>query len=552
MAALTEGMEALTVSDEEVERKLALIKKNLQEVIGEDKLKAILKKRDLKVYWGTATTGKPHIGYFVPIMKLGDFLEAGCQVTILFADLHAFLDNMKSTWEQLEYRVQYYEKLIKSMLRSRGVDLTKLKFVRGTTFQLSEKYTLDMYKLSSKVTEKQAKKAGAEVVKQSESAPLSGLFYPGLQALDEEYLDVDAQFGGIDQRKIFVYAEENLPKLGYKKRIHLMNPMLPGFQKPRTGDVKMSSSSNAKLDLLDNAKSVKKKVNMAYCEEGVAEGNGLLSFCRVVLFEMLRGKPFIINRAEKWGGPVSYDSFAALELAYKETALCAGDLKLGVTDAINSMLEPIRQEMCTDEVSKIILQAYPPEKPASAGKGGKGGKGKKKVAEKLPAFCEVDLRVGKVLKAWPHPDSDKLFCEEVDVGEEQPRTIASGLREHIKQEDFEGRMVMVVLNLQPRKLAGFPSNGMVMAAKGGENDSIVELITPPANAKPGDRVKVASLETYAPVPKIKIKSNGNDQWSQVVPQLKTNDDCVCMFGDEPLLVNGEQLTVATLKNVQLS
>ena len=111
---------------------------------------------------------------------------------------------------------------------------------------------------------------------------------------------------------------------------------------------------------------------------------------------------------------------------------------------------------------------------------------------------------------------------------------------------------MVVLNLQPRKLAGFPSNGMVMAAKGGENDSIVELITPPANAKPGDRVKVASLETYAPVPKIKIKSNGNDQWSQVVPQLKTNDDCVCMFGDEPLLVNGEQLTVATLKNVQLS
>ena len=41
MAALTEGMEALTVSDEEVERKLALIKKNLQEVIGEDKLKAI-------------------------------------------------------------------------------------------------------------------------------------------------------------------------------------------------------------------------------------------------------------------------------------------------------------------------------------------------------------------------------------------------------------------------------------------------------------------------------------------------------------------------------
>jgi tyrosyl-tRNA synthetase len=48
---------------------------------------------------------------------------------------------------------------------------------------------------------------------------------PGLQALDEEYLHVDAQFGGVDQRKIFTFAEKYLPQLGYAKRIHLMNPM---------------------------------------------------------------------------------------------------------------------------------------------------------------------------------------------------------------------------------------------------------------------------------------------------------------------------------------
>lgn len=47
----------------------------------------------------------------------------------------------------------------------------------------------------------------------------------GLQALDEEYLKVDAQFGGIDQRKIFTFAEKYLPQLGYQKRSHLMNPM---------------------------------------------------------------------------------------------------------------------------------------------------------------------------------------------------------------------------------------------------------------------------------------------------------------------------------------
>lgn len=50
-------------------------------------------------------------------------------------------------------------------------------------------------------------------------------FYSFFQALDEEYLNDDAQFGGIDQRKIFTFSEKYLPQLGYKKRIHLMNPM---------------------------------------------------------------------------------------------------------------------------------------------------------------------------------------------------------------------------------------------------------------------------------------------------------------------------------------
>ena len=59
------------------------------------------------------------------------------QVTILFADLHAFLDNMKAPWELLELRTQYYEQVIKAMLESIGVPLDKLKFVKGTDFQLS-------------------------------------------------------------------------------------------------------------------------------------------------------------------------------------------------------------------------------------------------------------------------------------------------------------------------------------------------------------------------------------------------------------------------------
>lgn len=58
---------------------------------------------------------------------------------------------------------------------------------------------------------------------------LSGLLYPLCQAVDEQYLKVDGEFGGVDQRKIFILAEEQLPKIKLGKRFHLMNAMVPGL-----------------------------------------------------------------------------------------------------------------------------------------------------------------------------------------------------------------------------------------------------------------------------------------------------------------------------------
>ena len=72
-----------------------LITKDLEEVIGDEKLNDILKTRNLSLYWGTVTPVKP-IGYPMPLLKIKDFLEADCDITILFADLHAYLDALKS------------------------------------------------------------------------------------------------------------------------------------------------------------------------------------------------------------------------------------------------------------------------------------------------------------------------------------------------------------------------------------------------------------------------------------------------------------------------
>ncbi|CAF1297541.1 unnamed protein product [Rotaria magnacalcarata] len=336
--------------------KHTLITRNLQEVLGDDRLRKVLQERDLRLYWGTATTGRPHIGYFVPMTKIADFLHAGCEVTILFADLHAFLDNMKAPWELLKHRTVYYEHIIKAMLKSIGVPLEKLKFVRGTDYQLSREYTLDVYRLSSVVTEHDAKKAGAEVVKQVASALLSGLLYPGLQALDEEYLKVDAQFGGVDQRKIFTFAEENLPSLGYAKRIHLMNPMVPGL----AGDKMSSSIEDSKIDLLDTADQIKKKLKKAFCEPGNIETNGVLAFCKNVIFPLLKDEKLVLPRSEQYGGPMLFSNYKELEDAFAKQEAHPGDLKNGVAVYLDRLLQPIRQEFESEEMQTIVLNAYPP------------------------------------------------------------------------------------------------------------------------------------------------------------------------------------------------
>ncbi|KAI7690018.1 hypothetical protein SSS_00984 [Sarcoptes scabiei] len=242
--------------------------------------------------------------------KISDFLKAGCHVTILFADLHAYLDNMKAPWELLKHRTDYYEILIKTVLESINIPIDKLKFVRGTEYQLTKEFTLDVYRLSSILTEHDAKKAGAEVVKQVQHPMISSLLYPGLQALDEEYLGVDAQFGGIDQRKIFTFAEKYLPMLGYTKRIHLMNPMVPGL----SGGKMSSSEEDSKIDLLDSPEDVKRKIKRAFCEPGNVDENGVLAFFKHVLFS-LNEKIVVMKKFEE---SVTYSSYNEMEKDFQE------------------------------------------------------------------------------------------------------------------------------------------------------------------------------------------------------------------------------------------
>ncbi|MCP5112439.1 MAG: methionine--tRNA ligase [bacterium] len=104
--------------------------------------------------------------------------------------------------------------------------------------------------------------------------------------------------------------------------------------------------------------------------------------------------------------------------------------------------------------------------------------GKKPVAEqgdKIPIddFAKVDLRVGEVRFAERVEGADKLLHMKVDIGEAEPRTIVAGIAEAYDPEKIVGRKVVIVANLQPRKLRGIPSNGMIVAAIGPDDKAVL-------------------------------------------------------------------------------
>lgn len=332
------------------EDKFELVKRNTFEIIGEDELRKLLKdKKKPVVYWGTATTGKPHVGYFFPMLKIADLLNAGFRVKILLADVHAALDNVE--WNIVEHRYEYYKKAIPEMIKAIGIDTKDLEFVKGSEMQLKPKYMYDVLKISSIVSVKDSNKAAAEVVKMGDNPKLSGLIYPLMQAIDEEYLNVDCQLGGTDQRKIMVLARENLPKIGYKSRIEIMHPLIPGL----VGKKMSASDENSKIDLTDDVEIVKRKINKADCIEG-DPNNGLMAFLKYVVMVIKSDKKekFKIERSEKYGGNIEYKNYEDIEKDFIEKKLHPMDLKIALAKEINFMLSKIDVK----KLNKLAEKAY--------------------------------------------------------------------------------------------------------------------------------------------------------------------------------------------------
>lgn len=161
------------------------------------------------------------------------------------------------------------------------------------------------------------------------------------------------------------------------------------------------------------------------------------------------------------------------------------------------------------------------------------------------------MRVGKIVECTPHPDSEKLYVEKIDVGEAgKLRLIGSGLQKHIPLATMTEGLVVVFVNLKPRKLADLMSEGMVMCASNADHSEI-ELMRPPEGSVVGERIQLEGNpilgepvnSAFEPVLNPKKKF-----FERFLPLLKTNDACDGTYNGVRLVTSKGVVKAQTLTN----
>ncbi|HIP25333.1 MAG TPA: tyrosine--tRNA ligase [Archaeoglobus profundus] len=323
----------------DIESKMELITRNIIEVVTEPELRELLETNDKpKAYVGYEPSGEIHLGHMMTVNKLIDLQQAGFDIIVLLADVHAYL-NEKGDFDEIRKIAEYNKKAFIAL----GLDESKVKFVLGSDFQLSEDYVLDVLKMARITTLNRARRSMDEISRRKEDPMVSQMIYPLMQAIDIAYLGVDVAIGGMDQRKIHMLARENLPRLGYKAPICLHTPILVGLD-----GQKMSSSKGNYISVRDEKEEVEKKILKAYCPKGEVENNPIIQILQYYIFP--KYNKIVIERDSKYGGDIEYESFDQLVSDYKAGALHPLDLKRAVAKYLNKILDKVRLKLKEGEV----------------------------------------------------------------------------------------------------------------------------------------------------------------------------------------------------------
>ncbi len=357
-------------------------KEPTEEIITREDLLDLLRTNEHPLaYDGFEPSGTLHIGSaLMRAIKVQDMLEAGCRFTLWVADYHAMINNKYGgDLEKIQKAGNYFA----HGWYSCGIDPKKVEIKWVSDVVKDPEYWKLVIQVARNATIARMNRCLTIMGrKEGELQESASLIYPAMQVADIFYLGIDICQLGLDQRKANILAREIAPKLGLKKPVCVHHHMLAGLTGPATQVVgmpagkakagamggefdenvgiseqismKMSKSRPAtSIYIHDTPEEISTKLKGAYCPEKVVEGNGVLELCRYIIFR--KQAEMAVKRPEKFGGNVSFASYAELEAAYVAGKLHPMDLKGAVSSSLAKILEPSRRYFETNAEARELL-----------------------------------------------------------------------------------------------------------------------------------------------------------------------------------------------------
>ncbi|NTU46063.1 tyrosine--tRNA ligase [Candidatus Roizmanbacteria bacterium] len=347
------------------EEKLNLVREVGEEIITEEDIKKLYDSGEpLVAYDGFEPSGQIHIAQGVlRAININKMTKTGVKFKMWVADWHAWANNkMGGDLDKIQTTGKYFIEVWKAC----GMDLTNVEFIWASELVKDHNY----WKLVLQIAKTNSLKRfirTAEIMGREESMDLTAaqIIYPCMQVADIFMLGANITQLGMDQRKVNMLAREIGEQLGYWKPVVVSHHMLMGLGTPatetedktkRTIELKMSKSKpDSSIFMTDTREDIQRKITKAWCPEGVITENPILEYCKYLLFE--KYDTMVIERPEKFGGNLTFHSYAELEKTFAEKQLHPMDLKATVIKMLDEILQPVRKHFEENEEAKKLLQA---------------------------------------------------------------------------------------------------------------------------------------------------------------------------------------------------
>ena len=369
----------------EINRRAALIERNLAELLTREELPAMLARGGrLKHYIGYEISGRVHLGGgLVAMAKVRDFQEAGVDCTVLLADWHTWInDKLGGDRDRIRrLAFSYYGEAMKASLLCVGGDPANLRLILTSDVYAdpARDYWATVIEVAKHTSVARMQRSVTILGrKEGEQHDFAKLIYPAMQAADIFALGVHIAHAGMDQRKAHVVARDVATKIRINtlrdaagtaiKPLAAHHPLLTGLLKPDRWPVppeeraealaamKMSKSKpRSAVFVHDSPDEIRAKLRGAFCPPGEVELNPVIDWIERLCFDL--GDPELrVERRPENGGLVTFSSIQEVRAAYVSGALHPMDAKTALADRLIDRLEPARKHFADPERAAALAE----------------------------------------------------------------------------------------------------------------------------------------------------------------------------------------------------